>query len=235
MSNHEQTTPSQPTLVVQNTVGRGQEPATQDRGGFASNAALREYCDKNYNQLLPIMAEKFNREKEKSEKLKELKSRLNFEGCSGTSRIRREQSRSPRQRSKEGGVFKRLGSRGKSVSVRSDNYSRNSYSKYTEALSESEDSEGGHWKSRSKKKKSCKEEDDLSQPWVCEEVDPFTPRIRYFDFPKTRMPSHIKTYDGSEDPEDHLKSSCSSNKKTKRIGSCQLVPHVLFFAGQGNA
>ncbi|GJR55098.1 reverse transcriptase domain-containing protein [Tanacetum coccineum] len=119
--------------------------------------------------------------------------------------MRCERSRSPRQRSKEGGVFKRLGSRGKSVSARSDNYSRNSHSKYTEALSESEDSEGGHWKSRSKKKKSCREEDDLSQPWVCEEVDPFTPRIRYFDFPKTRMPSHIKTYDGSEDPEDHLK------------------------------
>ncbi|GKC30736.1 reverse transcriptase domain-containing protein [Tanacetum coccineum] len=236
MSNHEQTTPSQPTSAVRNTVGRGKEPATQDRGGPASDAALREYCDKNYNQLLPIMAEKFNREKEKSEKLKELKSRLNFEGCSGTSRysesktmdtkehekrhrsrrsrsprtsvfsrIRRERSRSPRQRSKEGGVFKRLGSRGKSVSARSDSYSRNSHSKYTEALSESEDSEGGHWKSRSKGKKSRREEDDLSQPWVCEEVDPFTPRIRYFDFPKTRMPSHIKTYDGSEDPEDHLK------------------------------
>ncbi|GKB25567.1 reverse transcriptase domain-containing protein [Tanacetum coccineum] len=77
--------------------------------------------------------------------------------------------------------------------------------RYTEALSECEDSEGGHWKSRSKKKKSCREEDDLSQPWVCEEVDHFTPRIRYFDFPKTRMPSPIKTYDGSEDPKDHLK------------------------------
>ncbi|GJZ94825.1 reverse transcriptase domain-containing protein [Tanacetum coccineum] len=104
--------------------------------------------------MLPIMAEKFNQEKEKSEKMKELKSRLNFKGCSETS---------------------------------------------------CEDSEGGHWKSRSKGKKSRREEDDLSQPWVCEEVDPFTPRIRYFDFPKTRMPSHIKTYDGSEDPEDHLK------------------------------
>nr|GEW16872.1 reverse transcriptase domain-containing protein [Tanacetum cinerariifolium] len=33
------------------------------------------------------------------------------------------------------------------------------------ALLESEDSEGGHWKSRSKKKKSNKAEDDLSQPW----------------------------------------------------------------------
>ncbi|GJU65274.1 hypothetical protein Tco_1247109 [Tanacetum coccineum] len=103
------------------------------------------------------------------------------------------------------GVFKRLGSRRRSVSACSDSHNQPSYSRYTEALSESEDSGGGHWKSRSKKKKPSREEDDLSQPWVCEEVDPFTPRIRYFDFPKTRMSSHIKTYDGSEDLEDHLK------------------------------
>ncbi|GJV34121.1 reverse transcriptase domain-containing protein [Tanacetum coccineum] len=56
-----------------------------------------------------------------------------------------------------------------------------------------------------RKKKPSREEDDLSQPWVCEEIDAFTPIIRYFDFPKIRMPSHIKTYDGSENPEDHLK------------------------------
>ncbi|GJZ08567.1 hypothetical protein Tco_0542850 [Tanacetum coccineum] len=141
------------------------------------------------------MAEKFNREKEKSEKLKELNSWINFEGCSGTSRysksktmdtkehekrhrsrrsrsprtsvfsrIRRERSRSPRQRLKERGMFKRLGSRGKSVFARLDSYSWNSHSKYTEALSESEDNEGGHWKLRPKKKKLYREEDDLSQP-----------------------------------------------------------------------
>ncbi|GJY58751.1 reverse transcriptase domain-containing protein [Tanacetum coccineum] len=202
MSNHEQTTPSQPTSAVRNTVERGKEPATQDQVGPVSDAALQEYYDKNYNQLLPIMAEKFNREKEKSEKLKELKSRLNFEGCSKTSwysesktmdtkehkkrhrsrcsqsprasvfsRIRRERSRSPRQRSKKGGVFKRLGSRGKSVSARSDSYSRNSHSKCIEALSESEDSEGGHWKSRSKGKKSRREEYDLSQSWAAAKTE----------------------------------------------------------------
>ncbi|GKD64041.1 reverse transcriptase domain-containing protein [Tanacetum coccineum] len=77
-------------------------------------------------------------------------------------------------------------------------------SRRTEALSESKGSAKGHWKSKSKKQKSSVE-DDLSQPWVCEETDHFTTRIRYFDFPKTRMHSHIKTYDGSEDPEDHLK------------------------------
>ncbi|GJZ58652.1 hypothetical protein Tco_0614468 [Tanacetum coccineum] len=52
----------------------------------ASDATLQEYCDKNYNQLLPIIAEKFNKEKERNEKLKEVKARLNFKGCSETSR-----------------------------------------------------------------------------------------------------------------------------------------------------
>nr|GEX64795.1 reverse transcriptase domain-containing protein [Tanacetum cinerariifolium] len=119
--------------------------------------------------------------------------------------IRRERSRSPRKMAKEGCVFKKLGSRGKSVSAHSDSFYQHSHSRYTEALSESEDSRDGHWKSRSKKRKSSGEEDDLSQPWMCEETNPFTPRIRYFNFSKTRMPSHVKTYDGSEDPEDHLK------------------------------
>ncbi|GKG20432.1 hypothetical protein Tco_0380233 [Tanacetum coccineum] len=58
-----------------------------------------------------------------------------------------------------------LGSRGRSVSSRSDSHNPHSYSSYTEALSESEDSEGGHWKSISKKKKSSREEDDFSQSW----------------------------------------------------------------------
>nr|GEY47647.1 reverse transcriptase domain-containing protein [Tanacetum cinerariifolium] len=208
MSNREQSAPSQPTSAMRNTVEKGKEPVTQDRGGPVSDPALRKYCDKNYNQLLSIMAEKFNQEKEKNEKLKELKARLNFEGCFGTSRYSnqksRERSRSPRQRSKEGGVFKRLGSRGKSVSALPDNYNQHSHSRYMEALSESEDSGCGHWKSRSKKK-SSREEEDVSQPWVCEETYPFIPRICYFDFPKTRMPIHIKTYDGCEDLEDHLK------------------------------
>ncbi|GJS61828.1 hypothetical protein Tco_0656612 [Tanacetum coccineum] len=83
-------------------------------------------------------------------------------------------------------------------------HNKKASSQRMEALLESEGSTGGHWKSKPKRQKSSIE-DDLSQPWVCEETDPFTPQIRYFDFLKTRMPSHIKTYDGSEDPEDHLK------------------------------
>ncbi|GKF89966.1 hypothetical protein Tco_0263929, partial [Tanacetum coccineum] len=92
---------------------------------------------------------------------------------------------------------------GRSTSAHSD--SRQESLRYTENYSKSEDSEGGHWKSKSRRKKFSVEDDDLSQPWVCAETDSFTSRIRHFDFPKTRMSSHVKTYNGSEDPEDHLK------------------------------
>ncbi|GJS13791.1 reverse transcriptase domain-containing protein [Tanacetum coccineum] len=240
----------------------------------ASDIALREYCDKNYHQLLPIIAEKVHQEKVQQEKLKAVKARLNFEEVSqhsesgtpsrrrdlkkrlGCRRVRsvsrspdprRGRPESPRKKDLERktafkriekGVFHRLGDKGKSMSAYSNDSRRQSYhssredtescyqssrsrgiesgsekhhnkrvsSHKTEALSESEGSAVGHWKSRSKKQRSSIEDDDLSQPWVCEETDPFTPRIRYFDLPKrTRMPSHVKTYDGSEDPEDHLK------------------------------
>nr|GEW84790.1 reverse transcriptase domain-containing protein [Tanacetum cinerariifolium] len=50
-------------------------------------------------------------------------------------------------------------------SRRSYSHSQRSYSRYTKALSESENSEGEHWKSRLKKKKSSTEQDGLSQPW----------------------------------------------------------------------
>ncbi|GJX72944.1 reverse transcriptase domain-containing protein [Tanacetum coccineum] len=51
------------------------------------------------------------------------------------------------------------------------------------------------------------DEDDLAVPWICEEVDPFTPQIRNFKSSrKTRMPNNVKTYDGTGDPEDHVKN-----------------------------
>ncbi|GKB56580.1 reverse transcriptase domain-containing protein [Tanacetum coccineum] len=72
-------------------------------------------------------------------------------------------------------------------------------------VSESSTSNRGHWKSRTKR---CKlaDKDDLAEPWTCEDVDPFTPRIRNFKSSrKTRMPNNVKTYDRTRDPEDHLK------------------------------
>ncbi|GJX66587.1 hypothetical protein Tco_0300930 [Tanacetum coccineum] len=272
-------TPHRPAhVVVRNTLGK--ETIPQDPGRSISDEALREYCDRNCHQILPIIAEKVHQEKVQQEKLKAVKPRLNFEEASHHSesgtpirrrdlkemlgpRYVRSRSRSPepkRGRSEspkkkcperkavfkrlKKGVFHRLGDKGKSVSVHSDDsrryhssrrdteschqsflsratesaserhYNKRASSRSMEELTESEGSAGGHWKSRLKRQKS-NIEDDLSQPWVCEEIDPFTPQIHYFDFPKTQMPSHIKTYDGSEDPEDHLKIFQAA-AKTKR-------------------
>ncbi|GJR56179.1 hypothetical protein Tco_1406700 [Tanacetum coccineum] len=270
MSTNEQTPLSQPTSAVRNTLGNEQAP--QDLARPISDEAMREYYDRNYHQILPIIAEKVHQEKAQLENLKAVKARLNFEeasrhselgtpsgrrslkerlglrrahSISGSQELMHGRSKSPRDKDLERRivfkrlekcVFHRLGHNEKNVSAHSRDSRHKSYhssrrdtescyqsshsreteiasekhhrkrasSQRTEALSESEGSAGGHWKSKPKKQKSSVE-DDLSQPRVCEKTDPFTPRICYFDFPKTRMPSHFKTYDGSEDPEDHLK------------------------------
>ncbi|GJW36933.1 reverse transcriptase domain-containing protein [Tanacetum coccineum] len=261
MSTHEQHTPTVPTSAVRNTGGRsgpqGLEEPTPDE-------VLRELCDKNYHQLLPLIAEKMQKEKEQQDKLNAVKARLLYGNETGKNQRNHEESHysesktptartepkrrhgnrrsrspspvasvfkrlkqnrppSPRPRPrKEGGVFNRLGGKERSASARSDSRHQGSHEKETEVQprkhhhrgtssretgghSESEDSEGGHWKSKSRRHRSNTYEDDLSQPWTCEERNPFTPRIRHFNFPRTRMPSHVKTYDGSGDPEDHLK------------------------------
>ncbi|GJY27237.1 reverse transcriptase domain-containing protein [Tanacetum coccineum] len=221
MSNHEQPTPSHPRSDVRNTIGKDKQ-TPQGSARTTSAVDLEEFCEKHYEKLLPIMADKYEYEKRKKEKLEERRFRSPRRNPSVFTRLRRERSRSPRHEYKnkerrESTVFKRLGSRGRSTSAHSD--SRQESSRYTENYSESEDSEGGHWKSKLRRKKSSVEDDDLSQPWVCAETDPFTSRIRHFDFPKTRMPSYVKTYNGSEDPEDHLKSFRQQQKRRESIDS----------------
>ncbi|GKB11314.1 reverse transcriptase domain-containing protein [Tanacetum coccineum] len=145
---------------------------------------------------------------------------------------RLEQNRvpSPRLRPrKEGGVFNRLGRKEPGASTCFDSHHQSSQAKGTEVLarkhhhegtpsrrtsgySEREDSEGGHWKSKSKRHRPDTYEDDLSRPWTCEESNPFTTWIRHFDFPRTRMPSHVKTYDGSGDPKNDIKLFQSAAK-----------------------
>nr|GEW60182.1 reverse transcriptase domain-containing protein [Tanacetum cinerariifolium] len=73
------------------------------------------------------------------------------------------------------------------------------------SVSRSDSSDRKHQRSKSKRHKPT-DEDDLTRPWMCEEENPFTPRIRNFKSSrKTRMPNNVKTYDGTGDPEDHVK------------------------------
>nr|GEV92557.1 reverse transcriptase domain-containing protein [Tanacetum cinerariifolium] len=80
MSTNEQTPLSQPTTAVRNTLGR--EQAQQNLVRPVPDEDLREYCDKNYYQILPIIAEKLHQENVQQEKLKAVKAHLNFEEAS---------------------------------------------------------------------------------------------------------------------------------------------------------
>ncbi|GKD04759.1 hypothetical protein Tco_1179733 [Tanacetum coccineum] len=79
MSTHSGRYPTTPTSAMRNTIGREKEMLQGNLNGPATDTALREYCDKHYNQLLPILAEKMHQEKVQQEKLKAVKARLNFE------------------------------------------------------------------------------------------------------------------------------------------------------------
>nr|GFB57091.1 reverse transcriptase domain-containing protein [Tanacetum cinerariifolium] len=70
--------------------------------------------------------------------------------------------------------------------------------------SDNEDEEMGHWKSRNGYRNH--EDEDMSRPWRCQEVNAFTWRISDFSEDKRRhMPTNVKTYDRTGDPDDHLK------------------------------
>lgn len=70
--------------------------------------------------------------------------------------------------------------------------------------SDNEDKETGHWKSRGKRHE--EKDEDLSLPWRRQKFDAFTRRVSdYSDRKKRRMPTNVKTYDGTGDPDDHLK------------------------------
>ncbi|GKE92567.1 hypothetical protein Tco_1573662, partial [Tanacetum coccineum] len=95
-------------------------------------------------------------------------------------------------------------------------------------VSESGTSDVEHWKSKSKRHRSMDEE-DLAVPWICEKVDSFTPRIRNFKSSrKTQMPNNVKTYDGTGDPEDHVKK-IPSGSTCGTMGNAYMVSHVQFY------
>ncbi|GJY52753.1 hypothetical protein Tco_0444417 [Tanacetum coccineum] len=123
-------------------------------------------------------------------------------------RLKQNRPPSPRPRPrKEGGVFNKLGRKEQSASTRSDSRHQGSHEKETEVqprkhhhifiigqclpgtgdIRRCERQRASVWKSKSRRHMSNTYEDDLSQPWTCEERNPFTPRIRHFNFPRTRM------------------------------------------------
>ncbi|GKD32092.1 hypothetical protein Tco_1242870 [Tanacetum coccineum] len=70
----------------------GEKCGPQNLEEPASNEALRELCDKNYHQLLPLIAEKMQKEKEQQDKLKAVKARLLYGNESGRNPRNHEES-----------------------------------------------------------------------------------------------------------------------------------------------
>ncbi|GJT41289.1 hypothetical protein Tco_0941154 [Tanacetum coccineum] len=91
-------------------------------------------------------------------------------------------------------------------------------------------------RSRSMKRGRPTDEEDLAVPWTCEEVDPFTPRIRNFkSSQKTRMPNNVKTYDGTGDLEDHVKifqAAAQVERWHRRIQGSQSDLLSIFYAAK---
>ncbi|GJS34030.1 reverse transcriptase domain-containing protein [Tanacetum coccineum] len=201
--------------------------ATKEKTSKETDAAPRmnilDFCEEYYEDILPVIMDNIRREKRK-----EVHTRLDFGDNTKRSRRIREGSqnssagtlsaryRNPSERPKVRGpcphgtvtLSARTGAR-HGYHSRDRDYPRiMKRERESESLlsrvSESGTSNGGHWKSKSKRHKPT-DEDDLVVPWSCEEVDPFTPRVRNFKRSrKIRMPNNVKTYDGTGDPEDHL-------------------------------
>ncbi|GJV66317.1 hypothetical protein Tco_1477145 [Tanacetum coccineum] len=214
MSTHEQIT-NNPTSAVRNTGGRNGPQGLEEPMSDESE------LDKKHEECTTLNPRYNCRQNPRRRGGRY--SRSPSPHASVFKRLKKYRSPSPRPRPrKEGGVFNRLGRKEPATSARPDSRQRSPQAKRTEVearrrqqkgtpsrttsqYSESEDSEGGHWKSKSRRQKSkTPYEDDSLSAWTCEERNPFTPRIRHFSLSRTRMPSHVKTYDGSGDPEDHL-------------------------------
>ncbi|GJT37267.1 reverse transcriptase domain-containing protein [Tanacetum coccineum] len=163
MSTNEQTPLSQPTSVVRNTLGK--EPVPQDPDRPIPDEALWEYCDRNYHQILPIIAEKASDHSESGTPIRRrgLKERLEtryVRSRSGSPKPRRGHSESPKKKGPERkavfkrlekGMFNGLRDKGKSVSVHSDDSRRWSHH------SSRRDTKSCHKSSRSRAAESASE------------------------------------------------------------------------------
>ncbi|GJW98733.1 reverse transcriptase domain-containing protein [Tanacetum coccineum] len=204
--------------TVRNTDGREKTPRETDT---APRASIQEFCEKHYDDILPIIMEKARQDKRKG-----LQSRLDIGDTSKRARRIRSDSLSSgdrnsparsgsRIRSHLRGIEESYGDTYSSQRTRHRDHSRNNdhhegmkrkrvNESPSSRASVSSSSHGTH--QRPRRRRESTDEEDLAVPWTCEDVDPFTPRIRNFrSSRKTRMPNNVKTYDGTGDPEDHLK------------------------------
>ncbi|GJY70287.1 hypothetical protein Tco_0473990 [Tanacetum coccineum] len=196
---------------------------------------MRRFCEKHYVHILSFIAKKAH-----NEKLKDVRSRLTYredteQETKSASRHRKRMMRGGKQKETQKSPSLTRSRRAKRQEQRRKDarelirsyvtcsserqrenereYRRCERAKSSDGLLESEDNAGGrHWKRRSRKARKD-EGDDLSEPYDEESTTLFTRRINKFVFLKwIRMSSSVKTYDGTCDPEDHLKTFTTTAK-----------------------
>nr|GEV39418.1 hypothetical protein [Tanacetum cinerariifolium] len=200
------------------------KPSTNPRDADATPMVnIQEFCEEFYEDILPIIMEKVCRDRRK-----DVHTRLDFRKVS-----EKEQEKIPTTQERELGLQNQnakltrqarpnpdpegwipgtiLGVEAvptgwtlqKKIVQRMGTLLDNESPLFS--VSRSDSSDGRYRRSRSKRHKST-DDNDLTKPWMCEEEDPFTPRICKFESSRrTRISNNVKTYDGTGDPEDHVK------------------------------
>ncbi|GJR86962.1 reverse transcriptase domain-containing protein [Tanacetum coccineum] len=217
--------------TVRNTDGREKTPTETDT---TPQISIQEFCEKHYDDILPIIMEKARQDKRKG-----LQSRLDFGDTpkrarrirsvslsSGDRNLparyyhRREKSKTDAKRKDEDRRIARVGKILQVVEIilrtgatpeseATSVVSKSLTARPTPPKRLGTEIAPAMMVPRGYEEKEGKRIPILScitVPWTYEDVDPFTPRIHNFrSSRKTRMPNKVKTYDGTGDPEDHLK------------------------------
>nr|GEX60825.1 hypothetical protein [Tanacetum cinerariifolium] len=167
------------TPIVTTVMKTANKEKTPKEADATLKANILDFCEEHYEDILPVIMDKICHDKRK-----EIHARLDFEENPRKSRRVREDSQNS------------------SVGIlREEGGSNPCYLACRRAAPAMRDT----GKTKAKRRKPADKE-DLSVPWTCEDVDPFTPRIRNFKSSrKTRMPNNMKTYNGTGDLKDHLK------------------------------
>nr|GEV07326.1 hypothetical protein [Tanacetum cinerariifolium] len=208
------------------TVTTVTKPVTNPRDADATpRVNIQDFCEEYYEDILPIIMDKVRRDKRK-----EVHARLDFEEGSKERRTREDshhssaRARTTRPERLKAGISNKDFPEDRErfrgiVESYNDSYSHSYHDRDRSchmkrrrdnesplsSVSKSDSSDGRYRKSRSKRHKPT-DKDDLTRPWMYEEEDQFTPRICNFKSSRrTRMPNNVKTYDGTEDLEDHVK------------------------------
>nr|GEY47991.1 reverse transcriptase domain-containing protein [Tanacetum cinerariifolium] len=162
------------------------KPVTNPRDANATpRVNIQDLCEEYYEDILPIIMDKVRRDKRK-----EVHARMD---ASNEGRLENMEHFCGIEESYDDSYSYHDRERSRHMKRRRDSVSKSDFS------------DRRYRKSKLKRHKPT-DEDDLTMPWMCEEVDPFTPRIRNFKSSRrTRMPNNVKTYDGTGDREDHVK------------------------------